>query len=624
MEPPQDTNRPFSTLDNRSGRVQARSPTPLLQRNPYSSPDVMHIKGSEASSVPYTLDQGTMALSKDKNKEGTGHRLLNMLKKTLKGSDSEELEITQETPNLVPFGDVVGCLGIHVKNCRHFTPNISLQHYANLFIRISINKAVKCTKMCSLLSKDSERNTVIKFDEVKYFSVQVPRRYDDERNNILLELIQYDNTEKRAFLLGSVQVHLYEVIQKGCFIEEVQVLHRNVFVCRLEVEFMFSYGNFGYGFSHQLKPLQKITEPSMFMNPTPPPERTDPVTKVITPQTVEYPAFLSPDLNVTVGTPAVQSSDQTSSVVRLEKLQQQPRERLEKMKKEYRNLNTWIDKANYLESILMPKLEHKDSKETNVDEASENPKSNQSEEKLENVAGVDIPLVNEEAETTPNELLDNDSEKGLTLPTLNQLDQDNSTADTSKSDESTPSPTEVHSLCTISNQEIIKAGRVPPLGERQSESMPDRKMKNVFFPSEVKLKDNYPSILKADSSLSEVAFSPKEYNSPSFRPEYIEFKPKFQDCSDKFEDLHDMTSFTHLKKVKSRSRLLGKSSDDIHNHARHSARPYTAPEVNKQRESYSGKFTSRRMVSSGLVHINDKTSDYEMQKMRPKKIKRGY
>nr|XP_011716370.1 C2 calcium-dependent domain-containing protein 6-like isoform X1 [Macaca nemestrina] len=507
MEPPQDTNRPFSTLDNRSGRVQARAPTPLLQRNPYSSPDVMHMKGSDASSVPYTLDQGTMALPKDKNKEGTGHRLLNMLKKTLKGSDSEELEITQETPNLVPFGDVVGCLGIHVKNCRHFTPNISLQHYANLFIRISINKAVKCTKMCSLLSKDSERNTVIKFDEVKYFSVQVPRRYDDERNNILLELIQYDNTEKRAFLLGSVQVHLYEVIQKGCFIEEVQVLHKNVFVCRLEVEFMFSYGNFGYGFSHQLKPLQKITEPSMFMNPTPPPERTDPVTKVITPQTVEYPAFLSPDLNVTVGTPAVQSSDQTSSVVRLEKLQQQPRERLEKMKKEYRNLNTWIDKANYLESILMPKLEHKDSKETNVDEASENPKSNQSKEKLENVAGVaDIPLVNEEAETTPNELLDNDSEKGLTVPTLNQLDQDNSTADTSKSDESTPSPTEVHSLCTISNQEIIKADRVPPLGERQSESMPDRKMKNVFFPSEVKLKDNYPSILKTDSSLSEVNF----------------------------------------------------------------------------------------------------------------------
>ncbi|XP_054405630.1 cation channel sperm-associated targeting subunit tau isoform X4 [Pongo abelii] len=432
MEPPQETDRPISTLDNHSGRVQVLSPTPLLQRNPYSSPDIMHIKGSEASSVPYALNQGTMALPKNKNQEGTGHRLLNMLRKTLKGSDSEELEITQDTPNLVPFGDVVGCLGIHIKNCRHFTPKISVQHFANLFIRISINKAAKCTKMCSLLSKNNEKNTVIKFDEVKYFSVQVPRRYDDERNNILLELIQYDNREKRAFLLGSVQIHLYEVIQKGCFIEEVQVLHRNIFVCRLEVEFMFSYGNFGYGFSHQLKPLQKITEPSMFMNLAPPPERTDPVTKVITPQTVEYPAFLSPDLNVTVGTPAVQSSNQPS-VVRLEKLQQQPRERLEKMKKEYRNLNTWIDKANYLESILMPKLEHKDSEETNMDEASENLKSNQPEEELENIVGVD------------------------------GLIQDK------------------------------------PYGQKNA----NRKGKAV-------------------------AFSPKEYNSPSFRQEYIEFKPKYQ------------------------------------------------------------------------------------------------
>ena len=87
---------------------------------------------------------------------------------------------------------------------------------------------------------------------------------------------------------------------------------------------------------------------------------------------------------------------------------------------------------------------------------------------------------------------------------MNQSDQDNSTADASKNDESTPSPTEVHSLCTISNQETIKASRIPPLGERQSESMPDRKRKNVFFPLEVKLKDNYPRILKADSSLSEV------------------------------------------------------------------------------------------------------------------------
>uniref|UniRef100_A0A2K5CZ70 Cation channel sperm-associated targeting subunit tau C2 domain-containing protein n=1 Tax=Aotus nancymaae TaxID=37293 RepID=A0A2K5CZ70_AOTNA len=387
MEPPRETNRPFNTLDNRQERVQALSPTPLLQRNPYSNMDMMNIRGSEISSVRNISDQdqGRMALPKSKNQETIGHRLLNVSR----GSDSEELETTQETPNLVPF---VGCLRIHVKNCRHFTPKIIFQHYDHLFICISVNEVVKYTKMCRLLSNNSEKNTAITFDEVKYFSVQVPRRYGDERNNILLELMQYDNTKKCAFSLGSVQIHLYEVIQKGCFIEDVQMLHGNTFVCRLEVAFMFSYGNFGYGFSHQLKPLQRMIEPSMFMNIAPPPERTDPMTHVITPQTIAYPAFLSPDLNVTIGTPTGHPSDQPS-VVQLEKLQQQPRERLEKMKKEYRNLNTWTDKANYLKSILMPKLEPKDSEETNMDEASECPESNPSEEGLENVIAVGKKLI---------------------------------------------------------------------------------------------------------------------------------------------------------------------------------------------------------------------------------------
>nr|XP_058908862.1 cation channel sperm-associated targeting subunit tau [Kogia breviceps] len=89
------------------------------------------------------------------------------------------------------------------------------------------------------------------------------------------------------------------------------------------------------------------------------------------------------------------------------------------------------------------------------------------------------------------------------------------------------------------------------------------------------------------------------------------------DCSDRVEDLH-VTSFKHLEKAKSRSRLLGKSPNDSHNQLKRSARPYTAPEVNK-RESYTGKFTSPRIVSAGLVHINDSIPDYEIHKMWPKK-----
>lgn len=40
--------------------------------------------------------------------------------------------------------------------------------------------------------------------------------------------------------------------------------------------------------------------------------------------------------------------------------------RLEKMKKEYRDLSTWREKATYLEGILNPKLERSQPKVINI------------------------------------------------------------------------------------------------------------------------------------------------------------------------------------------------------------------------------------------------------------------
>uniref|UniRef100_A0A8C9JY52 Cation channel sperm-associated targeting subunit tau C2 domain-containing protein n=1 Tax=Panthera tigris altaica TaxID=74533 RepID=A0A8C9JY52_PANTA len=597
IEPPQGMAKVSKAADNRGGRVHSLYTAPMLPRSRHVNVETMDKKGLASSPARNFQEPKTGYLPKEENKEGTGYRLLNMLRKTLRGSESEELEVTPQVPTLVPFGDVVGCLAIHVKNCRHFTPKIGLQYYSNLFIRISINNIVKCTKMCSLLPQSDEKNTVIKFDDIKYFSIQIPRRQDDERNNIYLELMKYDNTEKYPFLLGSVQVHLYDVIQKGCFIEEFQMLNKNIFICRVEVEFMFSYGNFGYGFSHQLKPLQKIVEPSMFMNIAPPPERTDPVTNVITPQPIEYPAFLSPDLNVTVGMPTAMPQSNQPSVVRLEKLQQQPRERLEKMKKEYRNLSTWIEKASYLERVLTPKLANKECKVINVIH---------SPYLTFNTIYLKKIMIIKRAETAPSELQDNDDKKDLTLlPTLNQSDQDNSDtiAVAPESDESTKKTDDLT---------VMEESKTLFLKEYQSEAVPEGKMKNILFPPHMK---DVESLSQTDSSASEVIVSPKEYISPSFRPEYIEFKPKYQDCSDRFEDI-PVSSFKHVEQAKSRATLLGKSPNDSHNQLKHFARLNTAPEVNKRRENYNGKFTSPRMVSADLVHINDAIPDYEIHRMR--------
>jgi hypothetical protein len=86
---------------------------------------------------------------------------------------------------------------------------------------------------------------------------------------------------------------------------------------------------------------------------------------------------------------------------------------------------------------------------------------------------------------------------------------------------------------------------------------------------------------------------------------------------DRFDDLHAPT-VKCPKKSKSGARLLGKSPEDSHNQAKHCARPYTAPEPNKRRESAAWKFASPRMVSAGLLHLYV-TPAYGIRKVRSKR-----
>lgn len=72
--------------------------------------------------------------------------------------------------------------------------SVGLQYYSNLFIRISINNIVKCTKMCSLLPQSDEKNTIIKFDDIKYFSIQVMLKFSSRYKIAFLQLqIIYTN-----------------------------------------------------------------------------------------------------------------------------------------------------------------------------------------------------------------------------------------------------------------------------------------------------------------------------------------------------------------------------------------------------------------------------------------------
>nr|XP_020758324.1 amyotrophic lateral sclerosis 2 chromosomal region candidate gene 11 protein-like [Odocoileus virginianus texanus] len=115
MEPPQDMAKVSNTEDNHNRRVHSLHAAPLCQRISQTHLENMQARGSEFSSTAWNVQEQDKPsdLSRVEFKEGPGYRLLNMLRKTLKGSGNKEQEVTHETPSLVPFGDVVGCLAIH-------------------------------------------------------------------------------------------------------------------------------------------------------------------------------------------------------------------------------------------------------------------------------------------------------------------------------------------------------------------------------------------------------------------------------------------------------------------------------------------------------------------------------
>ncbi|XP_040609480.1 C2 calcium-dependent domain-containing protein 6 [Mesocricetus auratus] len=516
----------FSTPGPGGMQPQSTLPNHILQNSSLSPPDTSMLhRASNVSSMRFADEQGKTppATEKDKAKKdkgkSTGTRLLNILRKTLKGSQSEEMMVAQETPNLIPFGDVVGCLAVHIKSCTQFSHRFIIQQHVNLFIRISINHIMKCTKLRNLKHVNNEKNFVLRFGEVKYFSVQVPRRQDDERNTIFLELMQDGgDTGRPALSLGSVESHLYEVIQKGCFTEVLQMKHRNSVICRLEVEFMFSYGSFGYGFSHQLKPLQKIIEPSMFMKIAPPPDRTDPVTNVITPQRVEYPAFLSPDLNVSIG--AADASQ--ANAVRLEKLHEKPRERLEKMKTEYRHLDTWGEKAEYLRNLITPKGIRKGTEEDKMTELFEKHSSLFEKEP----ATVPHGIYHRKSEAISNEFVDKGDKEGLAIPVLKLLNQDEDLSKPAlhESDDSTPEDTQlppIHTLQIIEENEAPQ--RLPGPAEREDKPHEE---KSVVFPPDADLIPKGPSILRVTTSVQEVKSGCLLINPENVRRRNLCFSPK--------------------------------------------------------------------------------------------------
>ncbi|XP_062817849.1 cation channel sperm-associated targeting subunit tau isoform X3 [Anolis carolinensis] len=329
--------------------------------NDADEPNISHFSLATAMNLGACASGISLSTSPTERLRGEKARsLLRMLLRSQKTPEEEESFLSAGIHNLVPCGDVVGLLAVIVKQCKDFTPKFIVKRDIYLLVRISIDKIMKCTNPQVYKANRSNRKTeTVNFGDVRYFSVKVPKQKSDPRNRISLELVGFEGPKEFPRLFGSVTMHLYDVIQKQSFTEICAMRIRNMVFCTAEVEFMFCYGCLGYGYSHQLKlpgadPAQSVAY-SMFLRVPPPENRKDAVTNVIKPQRMDYPACLSPDLNVTVGNIELEPpAEMTDHYISLQNaLKEPPRERLQKMKKEYRSLSTWREKAEYLDQLIL-------------------------------------------------------------------------------------------------------------------------------------------------------------------------------------------------------------------------------------------------------------------------------
>ncbi|XP_028606741.2 cation channel sperm-associated targeting subunit tau isoform X1 [Podarcis muralis] len=350
--PPPPSSAPRASVTSTGGAEAL--PSAVAPRSSLST--ILRLRGLGLGQSDSVGVEGTPSAEKFKGERARS--LLMMLLRNQKASEESTVNQYLDVHNLIPCGDVNGLLAVSVKQCKDFTPKFDVKHDTYLLIRISIDKIMKCTN--PQVFRPNKKQIPINFGDVRYFSLKVPKQRSDPRNRITLELVGFDGPKDFPRLYGNANMHLYEVIRKQSFIETCAFRIRNMVFCTAEVEYMFCYGCLGYGYSHQLKlpgadPAKAVAY-SMFLRVPPPEDRRDTISNAIKPLRLDYPAFLSPDLNVSVAKIHLEKPKPSEHYKSLqEALHQPPRERLEKLKTEYRNLKTWHEKADYLDQLILKK-----------------------------------------------------------------------------------------------------------------------------------------------------------------------------------------------------------------------------------------------------------------------------
>ncbi|KAL6462611.1 hypothetical protein MHYP_G00290330 [Metynnis hypsauchen] len=255
--------------------------------------------------------------------------------------EEEEVKVKSPPRPLVPLGAPTGVLTIHIRSCRDFRKNTHVQEDTQCMVKITVGRTVKCSRL-----QPFEENLI--FNEVKHFSIQIQKEEAlgvQLSSSVKVDLISFDGDSPVPKLMGSTTIGLKEVLnQKSSVDQQTDLRLGSKKVCKLDAGLTFTYGSFGYGYSHQMKhpgrKMDKLVEESLFLRCPPPEDRRDPHYNVVTPCTSSSVSIMSScSAQCRVSTGIINCMDR--------------RGRLSQLNKALENCETGEDRVQLLEGLIL-------------------------------------------------------------------------------------------------------------------------------------------------------------------------------------------------------------------------------------------------------------------------------
>ncbi|XP_072021153.1 cation channel sperm-associated targeting subunit tau-like [Amphiura filiformis] len=256
-----------------------------------------------------------------------------------------------------------GVLSMHIKQVKKLDASHVTTPDPEVYVRIRVGKLIKCTQTTTM-----DRGCTL-VDDIRHFSINVSRKREDPSNEIRIDLILVEGPHAHR-IIGHKDMHIYDIIKNLYIAGTYELQYRQHTIGEIELEGCFTYGIFGFGYSHQLENRQKklsdILGHSLLLRVEPSENRRQANSDVMAPMPVGHPEFINFAEKVQIGRTSRELGKSSSALdvfAGMEKhepviLARTMRKRLNRIETDFAQQKSRLQRKRFLEKLIWQHVEH--------------------------------------------------------------------------------------------------------------------------------------------------------------------------------------------------------------------------------------------------------------------------